>query len=70
VVLPTADGRFVAVPEPAKVLNSGEGEVEIRRLTPEERARRRLRRSLFLVVAGSLLLLGALYMVMRMGPWQ
>jgi hypothetical protein len=69
VVLPTADGRFVAVPEPAKVVGSGEREVEIRRLTPEERAQRRLARNLFLLIVGGLVLLGALYAVMRAGPW-
>jgi hypothetical protein len=54
----------------AKAPASDESEAFIRRLTPEERAQRRLHRNLILLVVGGLLLLGSLYIVLRVGPWS
>jgi ribosomal protein S27E len=48
VVLPTADGRYKVVKDTAKVIGRGADEVELRRLTPEEKARRRMIRNLVL----------------------
>jgi len=42
--------------EPVKTLETTTGTVVLRRLTPEERAQRRARRTLILMVAGALLL--------------
>jgi hypothetical protein len=54
----------------AKASASNESEAFIRRLTPEERARRRFHRNLILLVVSGLLLLGSLYVVLRLGPWS
>jgi hypothetical protein len=66
--------RPVPLPAPtaalAKAPASDEREAFIRRLTPKERAQRRLHRNLILLVVGGLLLLGSLYIVLRLGPWS
>mgnify|MGYP003345685553 CR=1 FL=1 len=42
VVIPTEDGDYVAVREPVKTVGKGSEEIELRRLSPEERLQRRL----------------------------
>jgi hypothetical protein len=46
--LPTGEGGFVAVHERPRVIGEGASEVEIRRLSPEEKARRRFRKNAIL----------------------
>ena len=41
VVIPTEDGDYVAVREPVKTVGKGSEEIELRRLSPEERLQRR-----------------------------
>ena len=48
IAVPTPDGGFVTVRETPKTIGQGEDAVEIRRLSPEERARRRLRNNLIM----------------------
>lgn len=50
VVLPTADGRYMTVRDTPKTVGHGDEEVELRRLTDEEKSRRRLVRNLILVL--------------------
>jgi hypothetical protein len=52
VVLPSSDGGFVAVRESVKTVEFGGEEVELRKLTPEEKARKRLFRTIFMAVFG------------------
>jgi hypothetical protein len=56
--LPPDDAKTAgpAFREPVKTLETATGTVVLRRLTPEERAQRRARRNLILLVAGALLL--------------
>lgn len=56
-IVPTADGGYVTVQESPKIIGSGDEEVEIRRLPPEEKARRRFRRGLILWTVCVLILL-------------
>jgi hypothetical protein len=46
IVVPTPDGGFVTVQEKPKTIGYGDEEVEVRRVSPEEKARRRLRNNL------------------------
>jgi hypothetical protein len=46
--IPTADGGYVTIHESPKVIGSGDDEIEVRRLAPEEKASRRLRKGLIL----------------------
>jgi hypothetical protein len=65
VVVPTADGGYVAVRESPKVIGSGDDELEVRRLAPEEKARRRLRRNLMLWTFCLLVLIAVFYFFTR-----
>jgi hypothetical protein len=57
VAVPTPDGGFVTVSESPAVIGEGDEEIEVRRLTPEERARRRFRRNVILWSVSILILL-------------
>lgn len=57
VAVPTPDGGFVTVTESPAVIGEGDEEIEIRRLTPAEKARRRFRRNLILWSVSILILL-------------
>ena len=46
VYIPTTEGNFVAVHEPVKTVARGANEVQLRRLSPEQKAHRRRRRTL------------------------
>jgi hypothetical protein len=50
VTLPTADGHYRTVRDAGKVIGHGEEELELRRLTPEEKARRRTFRNIIMVL--------------------
>ncbi len=56
VVLPTADGGFVSVDESTKLVEFEGREVEIRRLSPEEKQRRRFVKNVIMAVLGILVL--------------
>jgi len=57
VILRTADGGYVAVDDSVKTVRVKGEEVELRRLTPEEKARRRFRRNVVMWAIGALLLI-------------
>jgi hypothetical protein len=61
--LPTADGRYTTVREVTKTVGYGHEEVELRRLSDEEKTRRRFIRNLILVVI-SLAIIGFTFYVM------
>jgi hypothetical protein len=54
IAVPTPDGGFVTVRETPKTIGHGDEAIEVRRLSPDEKARRRLRNNL---VMGSFCLL-------------
>ena len=59
-LLPIEDGRYVAVREPVKTVRTGGGEVELRKLSPEEKSRRRSRRTVIMWVICTVVLVAAL----------
>ena len=63
VMIPTDDGGYVTVREATKVVEFGGEEVELRRLTPEEKQRKRLIRNIFMAAFG-LLFLGSVALVL------
>jgi hypothetical protein len=54
IAVPTPDGGFVTVRETPKTIGHGDDAIEVRRLSSDEKARRRLRNNL---VMGSICLL-------------
>lgn len=46
--VPTPGGGFVTIKDTPKTIVHGDEEIEVRRLTPEEKAQRRFRRNLIL----------------------
>lgn len=68
VVIPTADGDYVAVREPVKTVGYGDDEVELRQLTAEEKARRRLKKNLILWGFGLLVIGVTLAILLAIGP--
>lgn len=58
-----ADTAPFAVHEPARKVTAGDVEVELRRLTPDERRRRRAGRNLLILVAGAALLVALVVML-------
>jgi hypothetical protein len=65
IALPTADGEMVVVTQSPKTVGSGDDAVEVRRLAPEEKARRRLRRNALLWTICILVLLVVFYFLTR-----
>jgi hypothetical protein len=57
VLIPTEEGGYIALREPIKTISAGGREVELRRLTPEEKASRRFKRNLFVAIFGMLFLI-------------
>jgi hypothetical protein len=57
VAVPTPDGGFVTVTESPALIGEGDEEIEVRRLTPQEKARRRFRRNMILWSVSILILL-------------
>jgi hypothetical protein len=57
VLIPTEEGGYIALREPIKTVSAGGREVELRRLTPEEKASRRFKRNVFVAVFGLLFLI-------------
>jgi hypothetical protein len=57
-VIPTEDGGFVKLKEPVKKVEVGGEEVELHRLTPEEKARRRFFKNIIMAIIGILALVG------------
>jgi hypothetical protein len=66
-LLPTETGDVMQLHEPKKFVDDGVEQRELRRLTPEEKASRRLKKNLILAVLGGLLLTGAAFALMRFG---
>ena len=58
-----ADTAPFAVHEPARKVTTGDVEVELRRLTPDERRRRRAGRNLLILVVGAALLVALVVML-------
>ncbi len=65
IAVPTDDGGYVVVTESSKTVGGGEDAVEVRRLTPEEKARRRFRRGVILWGFCILVLLVVFYLFSR-----
>ncbi len=57
VLIPTEEGGYVALREPVKTVTVKGKEIELRRLTPEEKAQRRFKRNLFVASFGLLFLI-------------
>ena len=54
--IPTEEGGYVTVRESAKMIEFGGEEVEVRRLTPEEKQRRRFVKNIIMAFLGILFL--------------
>jgi len=65
IALPTEDGSVMVVTESPKTVGSGEEAIEVRRLSPEEKARRRFRRNMILWSLCILVLLVVFYFFTR-----
>ena len=65
VAVPSAPARVVAVKDSPKVIGSGDDEVGVRRLSSEEKARRRFRKSLILWTICLLVLIAVFYFFTR-----
>ena len=63
VAVPMEDGSLVTVREKPKTLGRGDSEIELRRLSPEEKAQRRMRRNLILG-AFCMVIMGVVALVM------
>ncbi len=68
VVLPTEDGGYVTVREPVKTIGRGDEAIELRTLSPEEKARRKLKKNLVLWGFGLLIIGITLVLLLFMGP--
>ncbi len=68
IVLPTEDGGYVTLREPVKTIGHGDDEIELRTLSPEEKARRKLKRNLILWGFGLLLIAITLALLLFLGP--
>jgi hypothetical protein len=68
IVLPTEDGGYVTLRDPVKTIGVGDEEVELRTLSPEEKARRKLKRNLILWGFGLLLIAITLALLLFVGP--
>jgi hypothetical protein len=66
IVVPTPEGGFVTVRETPKTIGHGEEEIEVRRLSSQEKAARRLRNNL--IFGGVCLLILLLVVVVML--WQ
>jgi hypothetical protein len=63
--VPAAGAGYAIVKESPLVIGSGDDEVEVRRLTPQEKASRRLRRNLVLWMFCLLVLIAVFYFFTR-----
>ena len=62
--VPTEDGGFVKLHEPVKKVEFAGEEIELHRLTPEERARKRLFKNIIMLVVGVIALVGTAAILM------
>jgi hypothetical protein len=68
IVLPTEDGGYVTLRDPVKTIGHGDEEIELRTLSPEEKARRKLKKNLILWGFGLLLIAITLALLLFVGP--
>jgi hypothetical protein len=68
VIIPTEDGGFVSIREPVKVIGDGDEAIELRPLTPEEKARRKFRKNLLLWGFGLAMMFVVMLILLTMGP--
>jgi hypothetical protein len=68
IVLPTEDGGYVTLRDPVKTIGHGDEEIELRTLSPKEKARRKLKRNLILWGFGLLLIAITLALLLFVGP--
>ena len=68
IVLPTEDGGYVKLREPVKTIGRGDDAVELRTLSPEEKARRKFKRNLILWGFGLVMIAITLALLLFMGP--
>jgi hypothetical protein len=66
--VPTEDGGYVTLRDPVKTVGRGDDAIELRTLSPEERARRKLKRNLVLWGFGLLIISITLVLLLVMGP--
>jgi len=57
VMIQTDDGEVVALHEPKRYVGRGADQVEVRRLSREEKTKRRTRKNLIMLIAGAVLLI-------------
>jgi len=62
--VPTEDGGFVKLHEPVKKVEYAGEEIELHRLTPEERARKRMFKNILMLVVGVIALVGTAAILM------
>ena len=65
-MLPTEDGGAVALRDPVKTIGRPGHEIELRQLSPEEKAKRRLTRNIIMVTASLLLLTIVMFVLMNL----
>jgi hypothetical protein len=65
IAVPTEGGEMVVIAESPKTVGSGDEAVEVRRLSPEEKVRRRFRRNAILWTICILILLVVFYYFTR-----
>jgi len=66
-LLPTDDGGVVALHDPVKTVGRPGQEIELRQLTSEEKAKRRVTRNIVMVAASLLLMVIVMFVLMRLG---
>jgi hypothetical protein len=62
--VPTEDGGFIKLHEPVKKVEFAGEEIELHRLTPEERSRRRMFKNIIMLVVGLIALVGTAAILM------
>jgi len=67
-VIPTEDGGFTTLRDPVKTVGDGDEEIELRALTPEEKARKKFKKNLILWGFGLAIMAITLYVLLTMGP--
>lgn len=67
-MIPTEDGKYVALRDPVKrVITAGGGEMELRKLSEEEKASRRMRKNIVMAIGGAIVLLIAAALLKSFG---
>ena len=65
ILIPTEEGKMVALHEPVKRVSHRGQEIELRRLTPEEKVRRRRKTTLCMILFATVVILTTLFILLR-----